>query len=253
VISGETLISHVSVPDQAPLIEIEPIAIHQVEFLKRDYSVCTVDMLDNPMGVMPLHYQYDETSMSVRVLADYVPNAELETHATSGEGFRYNADMSLARDENGAPIRTHSGSGTLFDLMANLTAYKADDHVISCGWDLDPFDTNAVLYASRLVSAHRKSGAMVTCLVEKRYSIGDDRPGLVWANGLASIHDLRDISIVPETVSTGVYVISKHALQEPMLWEYKRRRYHHNNKVWFQYERDLAQITRRYETNYVRI
>jgi len=241
-------------PDPVPEEYVECVASREIPVLQYqgDFGECSVSRTcyspASVLGTQSVHPIVYTTRQNIVV----VPSRGISKF----DGLKFAPDMSLQRVRtlfNPDPVldRTHTGTGSLFDIVAENA-------------DLDSVDCYVFMFRSTVrdsvvnnaVHAHRQSGAPVTCVVTDAIPGKlDDWPGLVWVNGRQVIMDQRDMGNYTgmSLYEAGVYVISTKTLRAGMQWTWHKRRYHHDNKIWFQYERDLCQVTFQYPTNYIKL
>lgn len=250
---AEALISLVSVPDAPPVDDVEVIDVDKVELVAeapRDYSICAIDNWLGPesMGTTTLSYELVQETGDVRVVS-YAEHRPRVMH----EGLKFSPDMSLMRNAAGDPIRVHTGTATLFDIVQQVSVLDKDYYVLSYGGYTYRWLEEDPGFVERFIASHKRSGALVTCVVQPRFNESDNRPGLVWSGGRAVMYDYRDIEAKPQAMEVGLYIVSNEVFKRQIPWTWKKRRIHNNGKIWFQWERDLCQLTREFETNYVRL
>jgi len=248
-LSKEQIVALASMPDSSPAEYVEAVGVEEVEELPsgESFGFCIMRPMTHEG---PLHYKIFDNRIVVGVGPQHGWTRSTFGEPINDAGLKFAPDMSIMM-KDGAPVFTHSGTGTLFDITARMRDPQYDNYVISLGYEVPEI-------LNFLVAEHKKAGAPVTALLQEttRGSAFIDTPELVRSSGSVVLLDPRDMPEKLEgrrLISMNTYVVSAEALKKGMKWTYRRRRYHQNNQVWYQFERDLHEITHQYLTNYVQL
>lgn len=238
----------------------ESIKVDAVERLieGRTYGMLTVPFTHHGMpdlGTTRLRYSKTGSELFVLPNTDSwdLSHREPPLLTFKEEGIKFAPDLTVMFREDGQPELTHTGTGSLFDLLRKERDLDVDCYVIRFG-EPTLIDEDLDL----LVEAHRKSSAPITALVTDVGNPHDNRPILVRTDKTVGLYDPRDLVDPPagqRLVEAGVYVVSSTLLGTSygsFHWTWRRRRYHVDGRIWFQLERDMCELTQLFVTNYVR-